>query len=174
MQQFHYSFAGMLPDWARGLAGLVSGSALMIFTVPLSALFYIGVVLTALFALFLARTAIRQRTAFAVDGEGVVARRSVLGAAWVTRIGWGDMRDVRLRYFSTRRDRSRGWLEVRIAGPRRTISADSSLDGFPALVTAVTDAAERRGLSLDPATAANLDLLRRGVLDGSPRGVTNE
>ena len=55
MQQFHYSFAGMLPDWARGLAGLVSGSALMIFTVPLSALFYIGVVLTALFALFLAR-----------------------------------------------------------------------------------------------------------------------
>jgi hypothetical protein len=170
MQQFHYSFAGLLPDWARGLAGLASGSALMIFTVPLSTLFYIGAVLTVLFALFLARTALRQRTAFAVDGEGVVARRSVFGGAWVTRIGWGDMRDVRLRYFSTRRDRSRGWLELKVAGSGGRFTADSALDGFPALVTAVTDAAERRGITLDAATAANLDLLHRGFGTGAPRG----
>ena len=174
MQHFHYSFAGLLPNWGRGAAGLVSGLALTIFTVPLSTLFYISVVLTALFTLFLARTAIRQGTAFAVDGEGVVARRSVLGGTWVTRIGWRDMRGVRLRYFSTRRDRSRGWLEVSIAGAGRRISADSSLDGFPALVTAVTDAAERCGLSLDGATVANLDLLRRGFGAGTPRGVTIE
>ena len=174
MRHFHYSLAGLLPDWGRGLAGLVSGLSLMIFTVPLSTLFYIGAVLTALFVLFVARTALRQGTAFAVDGEGIVARRSVLGGAWVTRIGWRDMRNVRLRYFSTRRDRSHGWLEISVSAPGRRILADSSLAGFPALVTAVTDAAERRGLSLDAATVANLDLLRRGPGSGTLRGVTIE
>lgn len=172
MTEYRYSFSSLLPDWARGLAGLLVGLTLTIFTVRSSLLFYIALALTLLFAAYLLRTAVRQGTALAVDGEGVAARRSLLGGTWRTRIGWGDMRGVTLRYFSTRRDRSEGWMEIRVAGPGRPITADSALEGFPRLVTAITDAARERALPLDPATLANLDTLLNAGRRGEVRGET--
>ena len=64
---------------------------------------------------------------------------------------------LKLSYFSTKRDRSDGWMQlaVRSAGGR-AVKVDSSLEGFYDIVERAARAAETTGLQLSLATRANL------------------
>ena len=83
-----------------------------------------------------------------------------------TNDGAIDFSDVAIRYFSTKRDRSDGWLQLDVRGGGRRISADSTISDFPGLVTAVTSAARQRGIELSPTTLANLGALNAPGLAG--------
>jgi hypothetical protein len=62
-----------------------------------------------------------------------------------------------LSYYSTKRDRSGGWMQLalRSAGAR-AVKVDSSLDGFYDIVERAAKAAEVRNLELSVATRVNL------------------
>ena len=49
------------------------------------------------------------------------------------RMAWRDVRQVRLDYYSTRRDGQGGWMQMKISGPGGHIRIDSALDGFARL-----------------------------------------
>ncbi|WP_180282040.1 hypothetical protein [Azospirillum oleiclasticum] len=146
-----YPRTALLGDYARAGAGLA------ITALPLTLLEvnrWIALPLAAaalLFALFALRTAQRQASRLELDGRGATMH-GPLGA----RLAWTDLRGIDLRYYSTKRDRSDGWMQLTLRGDGRRLRADSTLDGFDRLVEAAAAAAVRNGVALAPVTVDNL------------------
>ena len=64
---------------------------------------------------------------------------------------------MKLSYFSTKRDRSDGWMQLSLGSTgSRTLRVDSALEGFYDIVERAARAAETAGLPLSVATLANL------------------
>lgn len=108
----------------------------------------------ALFLVYFARTVCRQLTRIELDEAGI-RTRGPLGAD----IRWGNLRSLRLAYYSTRRDREEGWMQLKLRDARHTIRIDSDLERFAELARAAAASAEAAGLELDPATRSNLSAL---------------
>lgn len=149
MSTYRYGRTALVHDYVRGGVGIVLCGGLMALS-PSTWLIVIFGGLTALFLLFTLRTALRQRVRLEVDDDGIALLPSRAG-----RLRWGEIDGVRLRYFSTRRSRDKGWMTLRVAAGRRRIEVDSSLEGFDEVVARMAGEVRARGLALDPATRAN-------------------
>jgi hypothetical protein len=149
-----YPAMAMGGDYLRAAAGLVPCLALLLSVSPLS---FGGIVLSGLviiFGAFAVRTALRHGTRIEAGDEGL---RSV--GTWRRTILWRELDRMKLGYYSTRRDRRDGWMQLDVGAGRSRIKLDSRIDGFDDLVRrAATVAAERR-LELSPATLSNLQAL---------------
>ena len=72
-------------------------------------------------------------------------------------VEWNRLDRLKLSYFSTKRDRSDGWMQLTLGSAGgRTLKIDSSLDGFHDIVERAADAAGQTGLTMSEATRANL------------------
>jgi hypothetical protein len=69
---------------------------------------------------------------------------------------------LKLAYYSTRRDRRDGWMQLELRAGASTIRFDSRIDGFNQLVERAALAAAARGVELSAATAGNLEALGIG------------
>jgi hypothetical protein len=115
--------------------------------------------LAALFAVFAARTTIRQATRVVSTDAGLERSAiSTFGLGRVT-VRWERIADVKLRYFSTRRDRERGWMQLAVLGGDGRITVDSTLEGFDAIARRAAEAAAANGVALSGATIDNLAAL---------------
>jgi hypothetical protein len=150
MTTYRYQPQALVHDYVRGGIGTVLSGGLLVLSpsLPVTVIF---AGLTALFVLFTLRTALRQRSRIEVDEESIALVPSRAG-----RLRWGEIDGVRLRYFSTRRSRDKGWMTMRIAAGRRRIEIDSSLDGFDAVVAQAAAVVRARALPIDASTRANL------------------
>jgi hypothetical protein len=160
MTVHRYDTAGMAGDVARGGGGLTAlGSALILLPMhPIVG--WIFAALALVFAVHLARTLIRLRTVYIVDERGIVAR-----GPFPRRMEWARLTGFRLRYFSTRRDRRQGWMELTLKGDGGSIHLESTLADFEAVVGAAHAAALDGGVAIDQTTDVNL--LSLGVLQPS-------
>lgn len=162
MSRHSYPSKVLLADYLRSASGVFLPVALMIFTELLPLVFYAMAAVAILFAVYGLRTAWRQGTVLTVDGDGV-RQEGPLGGLLDREIRWSEMRDIRLRYFSTRRDRRGGWMQLILRGgeigSRGAIHMDSNLPGFDDVVRQAHAAARERGLAIDPTTASNLSSL---------------
>jgi len=75
------------------------------------------------------------------------------------RLAWAALESVSLRYFATRRDGAKGWMELRLAGEGGRVMLDSRIEGFDRIARQAAVAAERRHLSLNPTTTTNFAAL---------------
>ena len=160
MTYYAYPTSAMIGDYLRAAAGFVPTAA-MLATLPLGSIATVVVgSFAGLFAGFGIRTIIRHRTRLEVTG-------SALRATGLRRasIVWGELDGMNLAYYSTRRDRREGWMQLALRSGRSRIRLDSRITGFTELVEISARAAEARGLSLNAATAANLAAL--GVRSGA-------
>lgn len=162
MTRLYYPLSRLWPDHLRAGLGLVFCVALMLFNAPVSVIFFVLAGVSLLLAWLSVHTLWRQQTEFALDGDGV-QQISRWGWAKPKRIAWGELRSVKLRYFSTRRDGSAGWMTVTIRGHGGKVRADSDLEGFEPLVLRALNEAMRQGLTLDAATEINARLLQQGL-----------
>ena len=168
--QFAYPASAMLGDYLRAGAGLVP-TALLLATVSLDGV--AAVVLSgfaAIFGVFAIRTALRHGTKLEVTESGLRAiglRRAA--------ISWAALDRMKLAYYSTRRDRKSGWMQLQLGAGRARLSLDSRLDGFDQVVRHAALAAASRNLALSDATTANLEALHIRVPEigraPDPRGV---
>src|SRR5438132_11305858 len=147
----------MLGDYLRTAAGFVPATVILV-TLPLvniTTILLSG--FAALFAGFGIRTIIRHGTRFEMTG-------SALRASGMRRaaIVWGQLDRMKLAYYSTRRDRRDGWMQLELRSGRSSIRLDSRITGFTELVEFSARAAEARGLVLNAATLANLAALGVG------------
>ena len=157
MSRHTYPASAMIGDYLRAAAGFVPIAAVLALA-PVGAVggAILGA-LAALFALFGVRTALRHVSPIEMSEAGVSAK-GPLGAA----IRWDRLDGVKLGYYSTRRDRRDGWMQLELrAGPSR-IRLDSRIDGFAELVGRAARAAAARRIELSPPTAANLQALGIG------------
>ena len=83
-------------------------------------------------------------------------------------IAWDRLDRMKLAFYSTRRDRKSGWMQLQLGAGGARLSLDSRLDGFDRLVRHAAIAADARGLELSQATVANLQAL--GIRVPEPRG----
>jgi hypothetical protein len=141
-------------DYARAGAGLVATMGPLLFVPASPVMIWLLGGLAALFLAFGARTALRQITVVRLDDAGITA----IGPMGAT-IAWDDLGRLALAYYSTRRDRSRGWMQLSVKGRGRGVRVDSTIDGFRDIAAAAAREAERKGLSLTPATIGNLAAL---------------
>ena len=154
MSDHRYTFAALRPDYVRAGAGIVLTAGPLVVVNPISPLAYVLGVLAALFVVFAARTAIRHMTTIRITSTGIRALGPLGGA-----IEWAELSKVDLRYFSTRRDRANGWMQLRLRDGRRGLRLDSNLDAFASIAARAADEARARGVDLDQSTSANLAAL---------------
>lgn len=163
MTHLYYPLARLWPDYLRAGAGLAICMGLLLFTAPQSVIFALLVGLSLLFAWLGAATAWRQQIEIQLDASGVVRRSPLAERLGLRRWGvgrnvvlaWPSIKAVTLRYYSTRRDRSEGWLQLVIEAEGGTLRVDSNLTGFPYLVERAFAAAERNGVAISENSRVN-------------------
>src|SRR3546814_18491244 len=99
-------------------------------------------------------TLLRQLTAVTLDEDGV----STSGPR-NARVRWQELERIDLRYFSTRRDREKGWMQLRLWGKDQSVSVDSTLEGFIEIALPAAEAAATRCISASPVTDENFRAL---------------
>jgi len=151
-----YPWSALGPDGLRGLVGLAL-TGLPLVSLPLAPWLQplLGL-MAALFLLFLLDTARRALTRITADDLGLL-----ISGPWgrPRRLAWGRLARLRLRYFSTRRDRQQGWLTLQLGDGRHTLTLESTLEPFEPLLRRALAAATANSLALDEATLDNLAAL---------------
>jgi hypothetical protein len=144
----------MIGDYLRAAAGLFPAVAILACAPlgPVAAAVTAGV--AALFAAFGLRTALRHATRLEANETGVS-----LSGPRSTTIRWAELDRIKLAYYSTRRDRRDGWMQLDLHAGTAAIHVDSRLHGFDHLVARSAFAAAACGIALSAATAANLRAL---------------
>jgi hypothetical protein len=153
--RYRYPLRALWGAYAGSAAGAAGTLGLLGFAQPAAPVAWLATAAAALFLVYFARTVCRQLTHFELDEAGIRAR-GPMGAA----IRWEELRSLRLDYYSTRRDREEGWMQLKLGDTQRTIRIDSELDGFAELARAAARAAAARGLALEASTLSNLEALR--------------
>jgi hypothetical protein len=158
-----YPLSAMVGDYLRAAAGLVPAALLL-------ALAQVGRIATmiiggfaAIFAIFALRTVLRHGTSLEMTERELRAR-----GVRPRTIAWCDLDRMKLAYYSTRRDRQDGWMQLELHAGRTWLGLDSRIAGFDRLVRRAAEAAAARGLALNDATIANLRSL--GVRAWEPGG----
>ena len=150
MSHHRYPTGVLVKDDIRAAAGLaVTVGILAVARLP-NILIYVVVALTALFAVFALRTVVRHLTVLEVSDNGV----RTTGPAG-SSVDWEEMKDLRLRYYSTRRDNEKGWMQLKIKGRHSTIRIDSSIEGFDRIVARTAAEAARRRIRVGDLTRGN-------------------
>lgn len=150
---FRYPAGAIFRDYVRG------GIGASVFLIPVAVLdlpaisLYVCIAMGTLFVFYLAQTVVRHRTRIDMDDRMIRNRSDAQSFAW------SELSTVALRYFSVRRDRDAGWLELKLSSGGRSLSLDSRIEGFERIAAQAARAAAENGLSLDSATLSNLDAL---------------
>ena len=153
-----YLWRSLFPDFAGGGIGIALSIGPLAFAHPAGPVAWVLAAAAVLFLVYFGRTVCRQLTHIELDDDGIRVR----GPAFLrsrAAIRWEGLRSLRLDYYSTRRDREGGWMQLRLRDARRTIRIDSELEGFVDLVRVVVLEARRRGIDVDEPTRANLAVL---------------
>lgn len=158
-----YGAEGLWGEGLRAGLGLVLGLGLAFVAPAGGAIFAVGTGLVVLFAAYGGGVWLRRRTVIRSDSTGLAAETGLppglpfgLGGR---RLDWDAVSGVTLRYFSTRRDRSDGWMQLTVRGPGGRIVAQSTISDFPLLARRAGRAALRNRLALGSATRRNLEAL---------------
>ena len=161
MSGHRYPVGSLVLDYLRAGVGLTMTAGPLLFADPSETATYVLAALALLFAIYGGRTITRQMTTIELSAEGL--RRSGPVRA---DLRWSDLARVSLRYYSTRRDRKKGWMQLRLWGAgNQRIHIDSSLDGFAEIAAATARAAKDRGIELDETTRGNLSALEPTAAD---------
>lgn len=149
-----YPASAMVGDYLRAAAGLVP-TGLLFATMPIGtvAATVLGV-FAAIFGVFGLRTVLRHGTSLEMTDTELQTH----GVSHRT-ISWAELDSLKLSYYSTRRDRRAGWMQLQLVAAGVKVTLDSRIAGFDQVVRRAADAAAARGLGLSEATVANLEAL---------------
>ncbi len=147
---FRYPPSALYADYLRALGGLLLTGIPLVAVQPLAAIRWILIGLFALFLVFGIRTLIRQFSIIELTPAYLAARGPL-----ERRVSWQDLRGVKLRYYSTRRKRGQGWMQLKLWTGDASITIDSSMDGFQEVAEYTAGAMRARGLDTDATTINN-------------------
>ncbi|MBU0725738.1 MAG: hypothetical protein KJ904_16190 [Alphaproteobacteria bacterium] len=155
IQVLRYQDNAIRWDYIRAVAGLcfTLGPILVVPDIHGGFLVVLGG-LALLFLAFGIRTWLRHRTRVTVTETGIAlvdTRRR--------QLDWADVEQVKLAYFSTRRDRSEGWMQLTLSGGGTSLSVDSPLERFLDLAAEAAQLARAKGMALDDASIRNFESL---------------
>jgi hypothetical protein len=151
MSTHAYPAQAIAGDYVRAVAGLC------LVGLPLATAETAAVVTAVLaasavvFILYGAKTVNRHFARIELSEDGIRSR-----GLSATEIRWRDLQRLQLSHYSTRRDRTGGWLQLLLVGDAQRLTIDSQLQDFLALAARAVVAAREKQIRLDPATVSNL------------------
>ncbi|MGB0630277.1 MAG: hypothetical protein ACPGRZ_06255 [Alphaproteobacteria bacterium] len=154
MTQHRHTIRSIAPDYIRAGVGLAvtAGPILVIPTAePIS---WTLMFLVFLFAVYAANVVIRHLSIIETNDTGIAVSGPLSKS-----LRWQDLEEMRLKYFSTRRDGAHGWMQLVLKGSGVKIRIESTLGGFADIVKRAAKAANDGGLNLSSTTLGNLELL---------------
>ncbi|MGE0154862.1 MAG: hypothetical protein AB7R90_19755 [Reyranellaceae bacterium] len=146
-----YRRNALLADYLRAGLGAALTGVPMLFVAGSPATLAILGGLTGLFLLFGLRTLVRHLMVVSLGPERVRVHGGLGG-----EIPWRELDQLKLGYYTTRRDRQGGWMQLSLRGGGRRLKFDSSLEGFDRLVRQSVRAAAANDLPLSDSTLTNL------------------
>lgn len=171
MSHHRYPRRALAGDFARaGIGFALCFGALAVAGFAGFTLWLFGVC-AAIFLLFGLRTLLRSVTNYELTDTGLT-RSYATGFGRAERaLAWQELKQLKLRFFPAKRDRSQGWMELTLAGSGTRMRLDSTLGDFEAIVRKAVGAAERRRLAMSESTLSNLAALGIAVAqaDGGKR-----
>ncbi len=166
MSTHRYPIKALTGDYVRAGAGSAVTLAPMLLVAESPVMIAVLGSLAALFVCFGLRTWRRQLTRVEVTQHEITTEASAPPAPRVS-IPWRGLSGLKLRFFSTQRDRKQGWLQMSLSAEDSTLRIDSNLDDFESVVRRAAAAALANDVQMDPMTTSNLDAL--GIVTGSDR-----
>ena len=155
MSRHAYEWRGLRGDYIRAAIGLGASVGALVVAGGTGFTLYLFGAFALLFGLFGARTAIRQQTIFELTDESIRRSNAKIFGPSAIRLMWRDVTAVKLSFYSTRRDRSNGWMQLKLAGVGGRLSLDSTISGFENIAERAARAAADNGVRLGPATVSN-------------------
>lgn len=157
----YYPSKELIGDYIRGVIGVVICATPIVLTGSMPVAGWILGFLVLLFAGFIIRTALRHYTRIKMDDLGLTS-----SGIMTKQIAWPDISRVKMRYYSTKRDRTEGWMQLKITGARgRTIEMDSILTDFQSIINKLGTAAVQASAAMDETTRANFALMGIDLLE---------
>jgi hypothetical protein len=154
MPLYRYPPAATAADYARGVGGIALTAGPLFALAPSGPLPWILAACMLLFLVYFVRAVVRHLTRIELSEAGIAAL-GPFGRA----IPWDELRSMKLNYYTTRSDRSGGWMQLDLGTGQRALSVDSRLEGFADVAGVAAQEARRRGCHLDEATLSNLKAL---------------
>lgn len=156
-----YPSRAVFSECACAALGLLFALGPFAVAPPLAPVAGVLAALAALFAAFGARALLRHRTCLHLSARGLT-----VDGPLPRHLPWARLTRCSLGYYSTRRDRRGGWMQLKLEAQARRLRIDSRIEGFETIVRRAADAARARGLAFDPATVENLRAL--GIPGAAP------
>lgn len=153
-QVYRYPVHALSADYARGMGGMALSAGPVWLLDPARPLYWVLAAAAALFLVYFVRAVVRHLTQIELSETGIAAR-----GPFGTAIPWDELRSMKLNHYTTRSDRSGGWMQLDLSTRRRSICVDSRLRNFSELASAAVHEAQRRGYRLDDRTRINLSAL---------------
>ena len=154
MTVYRYPRRAVAADYARGLGGIaLTGGPLWLMT-PSGGVAWVLAACLALFFVYFVRAVVRNLTRIELSEAGIAARGPFGGT-----VPWDDLRSMKLSYYTTRSDRTGGWMQLDLSTGAGSVSADSRLEGFAEIAEVAAREARQRGRDLDETTVLNLKAL---------------
>jgi hypothetical protein len=154
MVELRYPLGSLVYDYLRGILGLGIAVVIIQSIGTDTAVFWVVLGLAALFAVWLANTALRHISRIRFDEEGLQSM------PWPKKaIAWNGLEEMALRYYSTRRKRKDGWMTLTLKAGKNRIDIESTLPHFADVVARAAYAAKQADLALDPVTVENMNAI---------------
>ncbi|WP_366553790.1 hypothetical protein [Aquibaculum sediminis] len=168
---YRYPPRRLLGDYLRAGVGTAFCLFVLLAAEPMPFLLWLFLGLGGIFLAFGLYTARLQLTHVALNQEGIATHG--LGRR---QLAWEEIERLRLRYFGSRRQRKQGAgsLELTLWGRSGKLKFDGQVEGFRDIAWHALQAARRRDLPLDEATADNLASLGLDPERNPPRPPPDE
>ena len=155
MPVHRYPAGALAADYARGLAGILLTAGPLWLMGLGGAFAWLLAACMLLFLVYFARAVVRHLTRIELSEAGITARGPFGGA-----VPWDELRSMKLSYYTTRSDRTGGWMQLDLSTGESSISIDSRLQDFADVVDIAAQQVQRRGRpALDETTRRNLKAL---------------
>ena len=163
MSQHRYPFGALAADYARAAVGLALTVGPIIAADAAPVVVYILAALASLFGLYGIRTSLHHLSSVEISDESI----EVTGPAGGI-LRWRDLNAMTLKYYSTKKDRRGGWMQLKLGGSGRTLKLDSAISDFSQIVERALSAARANGVALGDSTSINLTALGLNAAEPTP------
>jgi hypothetical protein len=154
MSLHRYPLPTLMGDYVRAGLGLLAAVAMLMF-LDLGALGVVTMLIIGSVPLFFVlRTIDRNRAVVSLEDDAI----TVTGFR-AAKLAWSDLARVTLAYYTLKRDKTDGWMELTLKDANVTIKVDSRLYGFGAIVVKAARVARERRIPLNQITLSNLKAL---------------
>jgi hypothetical protein len=149
-----YPLPTLMGDYIRAGLGVLATVAMSMFLDLGAAGVITLLIIGGVSLFFLLRTVDRNRTVISLDDDAI----SLTGFRGA-KLAWDDLARMTLAYYTVKRDKSDGWMEITLKDAKATIKLDSRLENFGAIVIKAAKVARARRIPLNQITLSNLKAL---------------